>query len=257
MGAALEGLLEVLGLPGAPLPADTGSLAGLVDAADRRFSEGRSTVVLVSRGGIGTCPARVEPAGDRPLTRAEAVACVVDALPEDAVAVSTTGLISRELFASRDLPSNFYMQGSMGHAMAIGLGIALERSTRPVVVIDGDGAVLMHMGTLSTVGYYAPGNLVHVVLDNEAYESTGSQATTSARTRLEEVARACGYRSVRRCSRRRELRSALQAVRRGDGPAFVLVKVSQAAAAEPARVTTRYAPVDTTRRVSGCLAGDR
>jgi len=85
------------------------------------------------------------------------------------------GVPTRELFAARDLPGNFYMQGSMGHAPAIALGIALERPKRIVFVLDGDGAVLMHMGTLSTIGGCAPPNLVHVTVDNEAYESTGGQ----------------------------------------------------------------------------------
>jgi phosphonopyruvate decarboxylase len=255
MGASLERLLGVLGLPVEPLPEDAAGFERLLDDADTRFADGRSTVVLVARGSIGTCPVGMGAADEPPLSRAEAVACVVEELPADAVTVSTTGLISRELFAARDLASNFYMQGSMGHAAAIGLGVALERADRPVVVVDGDGAVLMHMGTLSTIGFYAPANLVHVVIDNEAYESTGSQATTTSRTRLEEVALACGYRRAWRCTRAAEVRDALRAAAAGGGPALVLVKVNRSAASEPPRVTTTYAPADTTRRVSESLSG--
>ncbi len=136
--------------------------------------------------------------------------------------MSTTGLLSRELFGQRGLPGSFYMQGSMGHALAIGPGVALGRPDRTVFVIDGDGAVLMHMGTMSTVGASAPANLVHVTVDNEAYESTGGQPTTSGGTRLDEVARACGYRSVTCCRDRAALESALSAARSRRGPSFVL-----------------------------------
>lgn len=255
MTAVLQPLLDALGLPARPLPERADGLERLVHEADERFLAGGPTVVLVPRGSIGTWPAEAAPANGPTLSRAEAVACVVDELPERAVVVSTTGLISRELFAARDLPGNFYMQGSMGHAMAMALGMALRCASRPVVVLDGDGAVLMHMGTLSTIGSCAPANLVHVVLDNEAYESTGSQATTSSRTRLDGVAEACGYRHVSRCRDAHGLRRALAAAGREPGPTFVLVKVSRRPAPEPPRVTTRHLPADITRRVHHSLTG--
>jgi phosphonopyruvate decarboxylase len=255
MGAVTERFVHVLGLPGGLLPDSVAGFERLVREADLRFREGCPTIVLVRRAAIGTCPARPGAAGSYPMSRAEAIACVAEQVSDDEVVVSTAGMISRDLFASRDLASNFYMQGSMGHAMAIGLGIALERPRQRVIVLDGDGAVLMHMGALSTIGFYAPGNLVHVVIDNEAYESTGSQETTSSRTRLDEVARACGYGHTARCVERAELERALAAAGPRPGPSLVLVKVNQRVTAEPPRVTTRHSPTDVARRVHRSLAG--
>jgi phosphonopyruvate decarboxylase len=249
MGGVTADLLELLGVPGRLLPDGADGFAELVDEADRAFRSGLPAAVLVPKGSIGGYPAATPAAAGRPLTRAEAVGCVAEQLRPEDVTVSTTGFISRELFAARDLPGNFYMQGSMGHAAAIALGIALQRPRRTVLVIDGDGAVLMHMGTLSTIGACAPPNLVHVTIDNEAYESTGGQATTSRGTRLEDVARACGYRSAVCCGSRAEVEAALRAARAEPGPSFVLVKVGPAAPGEPPRITTRHSPTDTTTLV--------
>ena len=120
----------------------------------------------------------------------------------------TTGYISRELYGLADRPANFYMQGSMGHALALGLGAALARPQRRVVVLDGDGAVLMHLGTCATVGGIAPPNLVHVVLDNGTYESTGGQRTTSSTVDWSALGAAAGYRSAVVCDDAASLRPA-------------------------------------------------
>ncbi len=253
MGRATGPLLELLGVPTRPLPGDAAALGELVDEAAARARSGLTTAVLVRKGAIGGHPAGAVPAAGRPLTRALAVAAVAAQLAADDVTVASTGFLSRELFAARDLPGSFYMQGSMGHAPAIALGIALERPERAVFVIDGDGAVLMHTGTLSTIGACAPPNLVHVTVDNEAYESTGGQSTTSGTTRLEVVAEGCGYRSATCCRTLAELEAALRAARGRRGPCFILVKVGRTAAGEPPRITTRYEPADTADRVRHAL----
>ena len=98
----------------------------------------------------------------------------------DELVVATTGMISRELFVARDRPENFYMCGSMGCALSIGLGLALARPDRKVVVLDGDGAALMSLGSLALARHLRLPNLQHVILDNGAYASTGDQPTCSA-----------------------------------------------------------------------------
>lgn len=112
------------------------------------------------------------------------------------VLLGATGFTGRELYQSVDHPGKFYMMGSMGCLASIGLGIASQNPGRTVYVLDGDGALLMKMGTLSTLGHYRPDNLVHVCFDNHAYESTGGQKTTSKTTALATIAKACGYRSA-------------------------------------------------------------
>lgn len=98
----------------------------------------------------------------------------------DELVVATTGMISRELFVVRDRPENFYMCGSMGCALGIGLGVALSQPRRRVVVLDGDGAALMSLGSLALARHLRLGNLEHIILDNGTYASTGDQPTCSA-----------------------------------------------------------------------------
>lgn len=109
------------------------------------------------------------------------------------VIIATTGFTGRELHALRDQPNQLFMVGSMGCASAFGLGLALARPDLRVIVVDGDGAALMRMGILATIGTYAGGNFVHLILDNEAHDSTGAQATVSANVDFARVAGACGY----------------------------------------------------------------
>lgn len=113
--------------------------------------------------------------------------------PENNVIIAATGYTGRELFALADRPNQLYMVGSMGCASSLGLGLSLARPDLQVVVLDGDGAALMRMGNLATVGTYGKGNLVHVLLDNEAHDSTGAQATVSGNLSFAQVASACGY----------------------------------------------------------------
>lgn len=115
-----------------------------------------------------------------------------------ALVICNIGFPSRELYAAADRPENFYMLGSMGLASSIGLGLALARPERKVVVLDGDGSVLMNLGTLATIAHHAPDNYLLIILDNCCYGSTGSQPTcTSQSTDLALVARAAGVQQVK------------------------------------------------------------
>jgi len=126
------------------------------------------------------------------MKRFEAIQEIVRCLDGDELVVSSNGMISRELFTIADAPRNFYMIGSMGLASSIGLGLALSLPARQIVVIEGDGNVLMNLGSAATIDHLGPANLIQVVLDNEAHDSTGGQPTVSHTMRLEEVARAAG-----------------------------------------------------------------
>lgn len=120
----------------------------------------------------------------------EAIAMMIDRHPA-ALAVSTCGYITRDLYNIADRPENFYLVGSMGMAAPIGLGIALASPGRRVLVFDGDGSFAMNLGCLPMIGELAP-DIVHVVLDNQRHESTGGQRALSAGD-LPGVALACGY----------------------------------------------------------------
>ena len=154
----------------------------------------------------------------------EALALIVPHLRNE-VCVHANGYISRAAFGARDRDECFYMVGSMGLASSIGLGLALARPDRRIVVFDGDGNVLMNLGTLGTVAAAAPPNLLHLCFDNEAHASTGGQPTISNRVPLDAIARAAGYRWTGRVETPEALAAEAPAFVAREGPAFLLVKV--------------------------------
>jgi sulfopyruvate decarboxylase beta subunit len=178
-------------------------------------------------------------------SRGRAIGAVLGLLTDELVVVCN-GFPSREAYTQRDRPENFYMIGSMGLAPAIGLGVALAQPRRKVVVLDGDGNVLMALGTLATVGALKPKNFVHIVFDNEAYGSTGNQPTISRTVRLEQVAKAAGYKNVERVRELDDTVYEAKTMLKEDGPSFLLVKVSELTddvgrvEIEPAAMTERF-----------------
>ncbi len=121
---------------------------------------------------------------------------VADSDVSDTVLIASTGFNGRELYAIEDRPNQLYMVGSMGCAASFGLGLSLVRPDKKIIVIDGDGAVLMRMGNMATVGAYGGDNFYHLLLDNHVHESTGGQATVSSAVDFQAVADACGYQST-------------------------------------------------------------
>ena len=117
---------------------------------------------------------------------------------QDTVLIASTGFSGRELYAIDDRPNQLYMVGSMGCASSLGLGLSLVRPDKKIIVIDGDGAALMRMGNMATIGAYGGANYYHILLDNRVHESTGGQMTVSSGVDFPAVAAACGYREVHR-----------------------------------------------------------
>jgi thiamine pyrophosphate-dependent acetolactate synthase large subunit-like protein len=159
------------------------------------------------------------------MTRARAVARVADLVPAGALTIVCNGMIGRELYTHRDQPSQFYMIGSMGLASSIGLGLALARPDRTIVVFDGDGNVLMGLGALASVAAEAPANLYHVVFDNHVHGSTGGQRTIADRVPLEDVALAAGYRAAARVADFDAIAPAVRSLFTEPGPAMLLIEV--------------------------------
>jgi thiamine pyrophosphate-dependent acetolactate synthase large subunit-like protein len=159
-------------------------------------------------------------------SRAQAMAALLALLTDQPVIVCN-GFPSREAQKIADRPTHFYMIGSMGNAAAIGLGVALAKPAKQVIVFDGDGNVLMGMGTLATVGALRPKNFIHVVFDNEVYGSTGNQPTISNVVPLEKVAKAAGYIHVERVLDRDDLLYEFKDLLKQDGPSMLLIKVNE------------------------------
>lgn len=163
------------------------------------------------------------------MTRLEAVALIRQWLSDEPVVVSL-GHPAYDLFAAGDRDLNFYTWGSMGLATSIALGLGLARPDRRVVALDGDGSLLMNLGSLATIGDLAPPNLVVVVLDNGVYGTTGGQPTPTARgADLEGAARSMGIRRTVTVGDGPSLRGTLDDIRRTAGPWVVVAKVDESA----------------------------
>ena len=133
----------------------------------------------------------------------------------DGLIIANIGHPSRELYALQDSARNFYMLGSMGLASSVGLGVACSQKRR-VCVIDGDGALLMNLGSLATIAHHAPANYCLVIVDNKAYGSTGNQPTyTAKKTDLEKIAKGAGNRNVQKVKTIAALRHALKKYQKG------------------------------------------
>jgi phosphonopyruvate decarboxylase/sulfopyruvate decarboxylase subunit beta len=155
----------------------------------------------------------------------EAITTIMELLKGQLV-VCANGLISRETFTIRDRTENFYMIGSMGLASSIGLGVALSKPSRKVIILDGDGNLLMNLGSLPMIGSIQPKNLLHIVLDNEVYASTGNQPTISNVVELENIAKSAKYAYIKKVATDEELRREVVHILENDGPSFLLVKIS-------------------------------
>lgn len=177
------------------------------------------------------------------LGREEAVRIVAASVAADAAIVSTTGMISRELFEYRAAESqsherDFLTVGSMGHASQIALGIALSLPQRRIYCFDGDGAAIMHMGGMAIVAGRQPKNLVHIVFNNGAHDSVGGQPTVGHQIDLPGVAKALGYRVGLTACSASELHQALRDISTMEGPVFLEVCVKKGNRKDLGRPTT-------------------
>ena len=177
------------------------------------------------------------------LSREEAIQTVAAAIGERDVIVSTTGMISRELFEYRTQKNqgherDFLTVGSMGHASQIALGIALEKTDRRVWCFDGDGACIMHMGGMAIVASKTPKNYIHVVFNNGAHDSVGGQPTVGLSISLPDVARAVGYKKAYSVSSMESLQEILQQIQNAEGPLFLQICVKKGNRKDLGRPTT-------------------
>lgn len=145
---------------------------------------------------------------------------------KNAIIISANGFISRDLFESFDKPDNFYMIGSMGLASSIGLGVAIKLPKRKILIFDGDGNVLMNLGTLVTIGFLKPRNLIHFIFDNSSHESTGGQPTMTSKIQLEKIAKVTNYKTFK-VKTLMELKKLLIKIKNISGPILVVVKINK------------------------------
>ena len=238
MGQITPQLLDTMQIPWAWFPEKQEDVENTLQAAISHMgSTGRPYALIMKKGMVAPYPlkpgsipgkparrggTKVKPPGDKVPGRHDVLKqLVADSDTSDTVLIASTGFNGRELYAIEDRPNQLYMVGSMGCAASFGLGLSLVRPDKKVIVIDGDGAVLMRMGNMATVGAYGGDNFYHLLLDNHVHESTGGQATVSPVVDFQSVATACGYQSVFSATPgQSEIAGFLQA----KAPAFMLIE---------------------------------
>ncbi|MGI4747430.1 MAG: phosphonopyruvate decarboxylase [Janthinobacterium lividum] len=208
MGQITQAMLDLCAVPNRPFPKQDREIGPVLDAAFTRFeTESLPFGLVMEQGSVAeeSLPETMSKApapgtwsdlrrhSSRP-SRVALLERLLSLLPDEAAIIATTGKSGRELFTLSDREQHLYQVGSMGGASGMALGVALTVPDRPIVVLDGDGAALMKLGSLATIGARQPGNLIHVLLDNGVHDSTGGQSTVSASVDFAAVALACGYR---------------------------------------------------------------
>lgn len=223
--------LDILGITYMLISKDTteNDLHAQMERFLRILSSGRSIAFVIDKGSLSsdTSPDY----GNEYSARREDIIDAIITHAKDDVIVATTGKTSRELFEIRVRKSqphdcDFLTVGSMGHSSSIALGIALNRTERRVWCLDGDGASLMHMGAMATIGSLSPPNFVHVLINNEAHESVGGQPTAASRVDFCTIARGCNYASIERAHTLEEFRKILTNLDNLQGPIFIEVKAA-------------------------------
>lgn len=171
-------------------------VAAAMEGFKRDLAQGRDAAFIICKDAI-SYEGNVNYNNDNLMTREEIIQHIVRVSGEDPI-VSTTGKASRELFEIRTANGqshkyDFLTVGSMGHSSSIALGVAVNKPDTKIWCIDGDGSILMHMGSMAVLGVYAPKNMIHVVINNGAHETVGGMPTVASKIKLAEIAKACGY----------------------------------------------------------------
>ena len=266
MGEVMGSLLNTIAVGHTGFPRETEAVSSALDRAEQAMEADELPFALIMEkgsvhdDGLDQPDQPIRPrgeikdlrqSGEQP-ARIDLLRRVQALVPAEAAVVATTGKTGRELFTLEDRPQQLYQVGSMGCASAMGLGIALN-TTRPVLVLDGDGAALMKLGTMATVGAYAPANLIHVLLDNGVHDSTGGQATVSPNVDFAAVAKACGYPRAYRCDNEASFTQALETAIADDRrPVLIHATIAPGSLAKLGRPT--ISPRDVARRFHAFMA---
>lgn len=231
MGKILLNLLKILEISYFVYNGKNDILRGELEKIIKKVeADEKPFAIIFKKGDIANYPINYK--DDATLTREKAIEIIASNL-ENGVIVATTGKASRELFEYRERTDkahkkDFLNIGAMGFANAIAFGISLN-TDKKVFVIDGDGALFMHMGNLATIGHYQPKNLYHIVLNNFSHDSTGGQPTVANTVDFCSIAKAVGYKYAKSVKSEEELKKEIKQLQQIDGPAMIVVNVKRGA----------------------------
>ena len=242
-GKVTTGLLNVMGVNYEVLSKEEDKAAKQIEKAAKALANKEVFALVIEKDTFEDYKLQNVEVNDLTMSREEAIQTVAAALGEKDCIVSTTGMISRELFEYRAAMNqgherDFLTVGSMGHASQIALGIALAQPERRVWCFDGDGAAIMHMGSMAIVANKAPKNYVHVVFNNGAHDSVGGQPTVGLKIDLPRVARAVGYPHTYSVSTKEDLMDVLNEVKKCNDLSLIEIKVKKGNRKDLGRPTT-------------------
>lgn len=242
-GKVTLSLLDTMGIPYAVLAKEEGQAEKQLEKAFEALSKNNVYALIIEKGTFESYQLVADVRNDLSFSREEAIQTVAATISDKDCIVSTTGMISRELFEFRSSNGqsherDFLTVGSMGHASQIALGIALAKPERRVWCFDGDGAVIMHMGSMAIIGTKAPKNLVHLVFNNGAHDSVGGQPTAGLKINLPIIARATGYLHTFSVENKDNLLGVLKETRNLPGPILIEIKVKKGNRKDLGRPTT-------------------
>lgn len=243
-GKVTTGLLNVMGVNYEVLAKEEDKALKQIEKAVMALRNNEVFALVIEKDTFDEYKLQNVELNDLTMSREEAIRAVAASIGEKDCIVSTTGMISRELFEYRTAMNqgherDFLTVGSMGHASQIALGIALEKKDRKVWCFDGDGATIMHMGSMAIVASRKPENYIHVVFNNGAHDSVGGQPTVGLKIDLPAVAKAVGYAQTYSTDNMESLSSILQQISKaGQGPVLLEVKVKKGNRKDLGRPTT-------------------
>ena len=242
-GKVTTGLLNVMGVNYEVLSKEEDKATKQIEKAAKALANKEVFALVIEKDTFEDYKLQNVEVNDLTMTREEAIQTVAASLGEKDCIVSTTGMISRELFEYRAAMNqgherDFLTVGSMGHASQIALGIAMAKPDRKVWCFDGDGAAIMHMGSMAIVANKAPKNYVHVVFNNGAHDSVGGQPTVGLKIDLPAVAKAVGYKNAFSVENKEDLLECLKALRLIEGPTLLQVCVKKGNRKDLGRPTT-------------------
>lgn len=229
MGSITLSLLEQMEINHAFLSPSFAEAKSQLLVAQQHLNQNRPYFFVVRKGTFSPEPLRKQLAAkDRSIlpTRYQVLQTINRYRDNNTVLLATTGKTGRELYTLEDAKNNLYMVGSMGCISSFGMGMALSKPNKEVVVIDGDGSLLMRLGNLTNIGHYSPANLMHILLDNNSYDSTGGQRTVSAKVDFAGIARACGYTKAIEVSGLQELTKQLDSWKKDKKLTFLYLKIA-------------------------------
>ena len=243
-GRINRALLESMEIPYAVLPDENlAATQAVAEACAHLRNYGGPYALVVRKGSFGEHDIKSKIKTHFSMCRETAIKTLLDELGHADIVVSTTGMASRELFEYREALSQGHNQdfltiGGMGHSSQIALGIAMQKRNRKVICLDGDGSIIMHMGSLAIIGQQMVPNYIHVVMNNGAHDSVGGQPTVGLDIDFGAIARGSGYHQVLLATEQEEAKNQFRTLLRAQGPGFLEVKINKGARSDLGRPTT-------------------